>query len=76
MNPLNKFINIAQAWINASNPTPEEKQISKERIKICNYCNYAQDMPVVGYLCTQCYCPLSKKIFSPKPDCPLNKWKR
>jgi hypothetical protein len=78
---LRKFKEIANAWIIAANPTPEEKQLAEERISVCNECEHKQENKDIinFYYCGICKCPLSKKIFSLKNSetnpCPANKWK-
>jgi hypothetical protein len=49
-------------------------------MKICNDCDKKTYLkPVDSFICGECGCPLSKKIFSPKPGpeaCPLSKWEK
>ena len=80
---IKKFKEIAQAWIIAANPTPEQKSIAERRASICNGCDARTFRTIFGagdfYVCGECGCPLSRKIFSPEPGpqaCPLAKWDR
>ena len=65
---------IAKAWITAANPTPIQRELAERRMEICNSCNKKGTTASI-VVCTQCGCPLSKKIFTMENDsCPLNKW--
>ena len=71
------FINIAKAWIISFNPTDEQLEKANSRISICNKCpNIKHISHINEYVCGICNCPLSKKIFSPTPDCPENFWNK
>lgn len=74
------FIEIATAWVRSYNPTSEQQEIANHRMNICNDCDKKTYLkPVDAFICGQCGCPLSKKIFSPKPGpeaCPLSKWEK
>jgi len=73
---LNKLVEIAKAWIIASNPTLEEKAKALERSLTCDDCDSKKfNDHLKFYYCDECGCPLSKKIYSPINSCPLNKWK-
>lgn len=73
-----KVVEIAKAWIAAANPTAEQKEIAEYRIKICDKCPHKDYVKAVdSFTCGLCGCPLSKKIFSPKPGpeaCPDARW--
>jgi hypothetical protein len=73
-----KLVEIARAWITAANPSEHEKKLAEERIAICQSCPSKRlDESINLHYCGECYCPLSKKIFSPLPGseaCPLKKW--
>ena len=76
---FSKFKEIAQAWITAANPTPEEEFLAAYRASICNGCeNRKQNTTVINvYYCKLCGCPLNKKIFAKdKNSCPANKWEK
>ena len=73
---MNKLVEIARAWITAANPSPEEEQRAMSRSKICDDCpSKAYNDHLKFEYCSECGCPLSKKIYSPINSCPLNKWK-
>ncbi len=77
---MNKLVEIAKAWIAAANPTSEQKLIAESRASICDACpKKAYQSTMDLYYCSECGCPLSKKIFSPLPGkqaCPLAKWEK
>ncbi len=74
-----KLLEIAEAWIEAENPSPKNKIIAESRVQICNACPKKTYLKIFDtYVCGVCNCPISKKIFSPKPGpeaCPEQKWK-
>ena len=73
---MNKLVEIAKAWIIASNPSPEEDRRAIYRSKICDDCtSKAYNDHLKFEYCSVCNCPLSKKIYSPINSCPLDKWK-
>ena len=72
---LEKFKEIAKAWIVSFNPTPEQKEKAESRIEICNSCEHRRKNVTGFYYCGLCGCPLNKKIFTElKSSCPKNKW--
>jgi ribosomal protein L37E len=75
-----KLVEIAKAWIAASNPTSEQKEIAEYRASVCDTCpEKAYNSTIDLYYCGKCGCPLNKKIFSPLPGnqaCPLSKWEK
>jgi len=80
-----KFKEIASAWIEASNPTPESQALAEKRIATCNGCSFRKKNTTVVdfYYCGACGCPLNKKIFSTptgikfdKNLCPKQKWEK
>lgn len=71
------FKTIAKAWITAANPSAEEKEIAEHRLLKCNSCKYRKKSWIIFgmYYCSQCGCPLEKKIFAEdKEECPKNYW--
>jgi ribosomal protein L37AE/L43A len=73
---LNKLLEITKAWIIASNPTPEQKEIALYRSEVCDGCEMKELVKHLNiYICRECGCPFSKKIYSPVNSCPLQKWK-
>ena len=68
------FKKIIKAWITAANPTPTQRELAEKRMDICNSCDKKGTKAKI-IVCTQCGCPLSKKIFTMENDsCPLHKW--
>jgi hypothetical protein len=74
---LNKLLEIAQAWIISTNPTPEQEETALHRSEICDGCEMKEYILHLNISrCGECGCILSKKIYSPINSCPLNKWKK
>jgi rubredoxin len=75
-----KLAEIAKAWIAAANPTPGQKIIAEHRASVCDTCpSKAHNKIMDFYFCSECGCPLNKKIFSPiegSKACPLAKWEK
>jgi hypothetical protein len=75
-----KLAEIAKAWIAAANPTPGQKIIAEHRASVCDTCpSKAHNKIMDFYFCSECGCPLNKKIFSPVEGpkaCPLAKWEK
>ena len=73
-----KLVEIAKAWIAAKNPTDEQRIIAEYRVAICDKCPYKEHNKTFDvFICNKCGCPISKKIFSPKPGdeaCPDKRW--
>lgn len=66
---------IAKAWFTAANPTPQQKELAERRMDICNSCDKKKGIADLVVVCSECGCPLSKKIFTMENDaCPLHKW--
>ena len=67
---MNKFLEIAQSWITAINPSEEKQLIADQRIAVCNTCEVGD-----FFYCGSCGCPLKGKIYSPvEKSCPESKW--
>lgn len=70
---------IYKSWLISFNPTNTQRNLSKDRIAICNECpslskrlNINKDWAAY---CGECGCPINKKVFSMSTNpCPLNKW--
>ena len=77
---MNKISEIFQAWVSAAKPSPEQKQIAEYRASVCDSCEHKTHVVAINsFVCGKCGCPLSKKVFSPKPGpqaCPLAKWEK
>jgi hypothetical protein len=72
---FDKVKEIAESWIIANNPSESQLQLAEERLKICKGCDKMVKGTLVELKCSECGCPINKKIFSPKFDaCPLHKW--
>jgi hypothetical protein len=68
-------IDIIKAWWIASNPTPQQSELAKKRLSICNTCDSMVDSVVFDKKCKECGCPIGKKIFTDKMGtCDLHKW--
>lgn len=72
------FREIINAYIISYNPTPMEKELAEKRLSICETCD-ANKIVLKKLrktpICTECTCPIHKKIFTPlKGRCPLKKW--
>ena len=69
---------IMDAWARSIRPSPEEKELAKKRAEICNGCEHRVqkfNKIKIGIVCTQCGCPIEKKVYSKKQNpCPLKKW--
>lgn len=76
---ISKIKEIAEAWVIAFKPNPQQKNQAQERYSICLDCeHFGKARPITGEeYCKSCLCPLDKKIFTQKKDnaCPLDKWK-
>jgi hypothetical protein len=76
---VNKISEIFQAWVAAANPTSEQHALAEYRSSICDSCDRKTHVPAFNILvCSECGCPLNKKVFSPRgPEaCPLAKWEK
>jgi ribosomal protein L37E len=66
---------IVNAWIISFNPTPEQKKLALDRANICDTCEY-KTYVIKKPICSECGCPIGKKIFSQEQNpCPKKKWK-
>lgn len=76
---LQKFKEITTAWIIANKPTNEQKILAENRFIVCNTCpskKTLSDKVKISTICSECGCPISKKIFTNTYNpCPLEKWK-
>ena len=72
---FDKVKEIAESWIIANNPSEAQLKLAEERLKICRGCDKMAKSTLGHFKCSECGCPISKKIFSPAYDsCPLHKW--
>jgi uncharacterized paraquat-inducible protein A len=73
-----KIVDIMDAWVVAKNPTESQKTLAEARWNECIQCDeFREKRPITGEpYCSDCGCPLNKKIFSKiYNECPLKKWK-
>lgn len=72
------FKEILTSWITSFNANESQKKLAKERSSICETCPSKQEIiknEKWTWICGECGCPISKKVFSPKVNaCPLGKW--
>ena len=77
---MNKISEIFKSWVAAANPTYEQQTIAQYRANVCDSCDKKTHVIAINsFVCGECGCPLSKKVFSPKPGpeaCPLAKWEK
>ena len=77
---MNKISEIFKSWVAAANPTPDQQAIAQYRANVCDSCDKKTHVvAIASFVCGECGCPLSKKVFSPKPGkeaCPLAKWEK
>ena len=73
---MNKFLEIAQSWITALNPSEEKQKIADQRIAVCNTCDFKKHNDIGDfYYCGSCGCPLKGKVYSPvEKSCPEKLW--
>jgi hypothetical protein len=69
---------IYEAWKISFNPTKKQEDLAQKRLKVCIDCEYRSEM-VKGVkwsaLCTDCGCPLNKKVFATTFNaCTQKKW--
>lgn len=70
---MNKIMEIYNAWKISYDPNKAQAELAGIRMLICQECPLKADEPVIH--CRQCWCPLEKKVFSPKVGaCPIGKW--
>ena len=72
------FKKIYSAWIRSFNPSDEQKLLATKRNEICESCPSRKVLTnklKLGVICSECGCPITKKIFSIGfNECPLKKW--
>lgn len=75
---MTKINEIFEAWLVALNPDEEFKMLSTQRFEICTTCEFKKEVvknKKWSFYCSQCSCPINKKIFSTKYNpCPKSKW--
>lgn len=77
---MNKISEIFNSWITAASPDENQRKVAEYRISVCDGCSSKAHNDTLNFFyCSECGCPLSKKVFSPKPGpeaCPLAKWEK
>jgi lipoate synthase len=72
------FNEVIQSWIIKFNPTDLEKELSKERLTICQNCVYYTEILKKrkwSTVCGECNCPIAAKIFTSKANsCRIGNW--
>jgi hypothetical protein len=76
--PKIDYKEIFDAWKISFNPTSEQEELAKLRLEVCLGCDYRKEV-IKGLkwsaLCSECGCPLNKKVFSTNYNaCGLKKW--
>jgi len=69
---------IIKAWATSFNPNTDEKELADLRKKICDSCPSKKEVlknKKWSAVCSECGCPISKKVFTIEFNpCPLKKW--
>lgn len=69
---------IFEAWKISMNPTEQQENLAQERLKICLGCSYRKEVlngVKWSAFCSDCGCPLNKKVFSKIFNpCTQKKW--
>lgn len=51
-----------------------KEEVSSPRMEICDTCDHAKQVLLIGKVCDLCGCPCKSKTRAPKEKCKLNKW--
>lgn len=69
---------IITAWVISFNPTADQKLMAQKRKEICDSCPSKKSIiknTKWSEVCSECGCPISKKVFTKEFNpCPLKKW--
>jgi hypothetical protein len=69
---------IFKAWKISINPNPKQEELAGKRLDICLECDYRKEVlkgNKWSAYCSDCGCPINKKIFSPIFNaCTQKKW--
>jgi hypothetical protein len=82
------LLHIAEGWgksLGWLDVSPEDQQVSIERMKICAVCPFAKESNFLKLLkgeardmdaiyCTKCGCPVNEKTLVTDEKCPEKKW--
>jgi hypothetical protein len=76
--PQINYQEIFEAWKISLKPTDKQEELAKLRLEVCLGCEYRKEV-VKGLkwsaFCSECGCPLNKKVFSTMYNaCGLKKW--
>lgn len=77
---MKKITDIIRGWFRLIFPTDKIEKLSKERMAICNSCEFidrkGSKCAVSGTqpCCGECGCPLKSATRSKDYTCPKNKW--
>lgn len=66
------ILNIIKGWYYKI--FNKHKELAKNRIAICNKCDYKVHIDKVGDICNECGCVLDAKARVLDEQCELNKW--
>lgn len=76
---MENLFTIIEAWKIANKPTQKQSELAQLRAEICNTCPSKKEFlkeKKWTAVCTECGCPISKKVFTNQQNpCPLEKWK-
>jgi hypothetical protein len=78
------FKEIAEAWYNTINHSPEQKELADARFDVCLQCPNKKETikkKEWSLICNECGCPLKSKIYTnntylKEGSCPLDYWKQ
>ena len=69
---------IFEAWKISFNPTKKQEDLAQKRLDVCSTCEYKTELVKDlkwSALCTDCGCPLNKKVFATTFNaCTQKKW--
>lgn len=72
------FKDIFNSWVTSFNPTQEKLKHANDRFEVCVACEFKKEVlknKKWSIICTECGCPIKKKIYSNAINpCPEKKW--
>jgi len=77
---MSNFENTLRSWKISLAPNEQQRNLADQRKKICQQCESCKEFTnqlmkkIVDYYCSECNCPIGKKIYSITELCPKNKW--
>lgn len=76
---MDNLFTIIEAWKIANKPSEKQSELAYLRAKICDKCPSKKEIiknKKWSAVCSECGCPISKKVFTNQENpCPLKKWK-